>query len=247
MMSTTARWLEEQRRDAGEARPTFEAVLLGQSPWPYARRRLGLYVGLQSYAAALQIIEYLFFFSIFAPRFSGLALAAVNLGVVTQGAIAGSLEIMRQRLRSTKGQRRRHAIASVWLSTYAALGALAIAAAILFLVRAALGANLSPDDGIVAAVFLRAGLDLFSRAYHAGIFAFFRVYRPTIAALLVESTAFAATLVLSPLLGPWAFPVALVIAATSQPRGASSDGSDACECFHVATHIASERVARPFT
>lgn len=213
MKSKAAAWLSEQKHAIGAVRPNFEGILLGRSPWSYVARRLRPYAGLQTYAAALQIAEYLFFFSIFAPRFTGMALAAVNLGILTQGAIAGSLEVERRLLRSTKGRKRRSALSSTWFTGYAALSvAIGLPAVVLAIVMA-FSDTPTPSQGIIAAVLLRVALDCFGRAYHAGVFAFHRVYRPTVAALVVESTTFVATLGLARFLGPWAFPAALAASA----------------------------------
>ena len=63
----------------------------------------------------------------------------------------------------------------------------------------------------VFAIGLRLSIQFFTRAYHSGIYAIRRIYRPLPAILGVEVVGIAVTLPLVPFLGAWALPIGALI------------------------------------
>jgi hypothetical protein len=209
-----ARWLDEQRTRAGGAR-RLEDALLGDRYAAYFAYRLRFFVLRTIVAGAVHALRVLLLFGAFSRDQFLLVILAGAVAAVLSDAWWGALERMRGRIRVLQRGGSIHLVPreiASWLRlsvrlTAAGLGLTGIAAAWAVLLSPE---GLDPADAMVVAMMGGASLELTVRAYHSGVFALRRIYRPLPSLLLTDVAGLGVLLVLWPLIGQWAFAVAEV-------------------------------------
>lgn len=215
-MNELARWFESQARR--EQRAVYlEEALLGNRFWAYSFYRLRYFFARYAVASLTHAVTVVLLYRFFDRTHFVVVLVAYAVASVISSFWWGALEAMRTEVRRLYRLRVPHVIPKAigrWLSLSLQLTLLtALATALwlgLHLVRTG---TLRPAGLYVVAIGLRLSLQFFTRAYHSGIYAIRRIYRPLPAILGVEFVGIAITLVLAPFLGAWALPVGALIAA----------------------------------
>lgn len=215
-MTELARWLEGEARR--ERRAVYlEEALLGNRFWAYALYRLRYFFARYAVASLTHAVTVGLLYHFFDRTHFVVVLVAYSVASVISSFWWGALEAMRTEVRRLYRLRVPHLIPKAigrWLSLSLQLTLLtAIGTALwlaLFLVG---GGALSPAFLYVVAIGLRLSLQFFTRAYHSGIYAIRRIYRPLPAILGVELLGVTLAVALAPLLGAWALPVGALVAA----------------------------------
>lgn len=216
-MNDLDRWLERQA--AREQRIiVLEEGLLGGRMWRYAWYRLRYFFAtylVESLAHAVMVL--LLFrglewgnFLLVVVAFSGTALASSFWW--------GALESMRAQVRDLHRAAKPHRIPAViagWLTFALLLGAVALAAAVVWTIVRGADGSLGPADALVAAMLLRLALDLPTRCYHSGVYAMRRVYKPIGATLAPELIGLAVILPLWPFLEVWAIVASAIVVSVA--------------------------------
>lgn len=217
-MNELARWFERQARR--ERRAVYlEEALVGNRFWAYSFYRLRYFFVRYAVATLTHGVTVLLLYRFFDRRHFALVLVVYAVAAVVSSFWWGSLEAMRTEVRRLYRLRAPHLIPKAigrWLSLALQLSLLTACATVLWVGLDLLrGGTLGPAGLYVVAILLRLSLQFFTRAYHSGIYAIRRIYRPLPAIIGVEFAGTAVAVVLAPLLGAWALPVgALVGTAT---------------------------------
>ncbi|HLE47189.1 MAG TPA: hypothetical protein VI818_02745 [Candidatus Thermoplasmatota archaeon] len=194
---------------------TLEDALLSNRFWAYAWYRLRYFFPRFGAESALHLVRVSLLYTIFsANEFVGLLLLHTVIGLA-KSFWWGALEVMRERVRSLSrdgnGEQVPREIGR-WL------GSALQVSLIVYLGGAAwtvLAVEMRGEFGVldlyVLSIILGLSVELVTRAYHSGIFATRRIYRPLGAILAVELVSFAAVLGLWPLIGSWSFPLAGIV------------------------------------
>ena len=214
-MSELASWLERQA-EREERAVYLEEALLGNRFWAYAWYRLRYFfvryvVGSLTHAATVLLL-YRFF--------DGHAFVAVLLAYAGASVISsfwwGALEALRGDVRRLYRRRSPHLIPKTigrWLSLSLQLTVFAAACTVIALVVLVVyDGELGPADLYVFAILIGLSQQFFTRAYHSGIYAIRRIYRPLSAIVAVELVGITLALVLAPWLGAWALSVGALVA-----------------------------------
>ncbi|MGH2995457.1 MAG: hypothetical protein ACRDM9_03995, partial [Gaiellaceae bacterium] len=207
------RWL--RRQAAREQRIVLlEEGLLGGRLWRYSWYRLRWFFARYALESVTHGVTVLFLFR-------GLAWDNFVIVIVATAATAlvssfwwGALEAMRARVRDLHRSGSPHRIPRViggWLAFTGGLSAALLALMLGWIAWRAFDGSLGASDAYVAALLLRLALDLPTRAYHSGIYALRRVYKPLWASLGPELLNLAVILALWPLIGVWGLVVAAVL------------------------------------
>ena len=212
-MSELDRWFRRQA-ERDQRLVALEEALLGGRLWRYSWYRLRwfflTYLAESASHAVLVLVA-----------FEGLGWNNFLLVVVAFAASTlisqfwwGALEAMRAQVRDLHRSGRPNRIPAAvggWLAfaaiPAAGFGLAAIAWTAWHLAAGSLGAA----EALVGVMFLRLALDLPVRAYHSGIYAMRRVYKPLRATLAPEAIALVAILALSPFAGVWALVVSTLL------------------------------------
>lgn len=213
-MTELRRWFEEQARR--EQRAVFlEEVLLGNRFWPYAFYRLRFFFARYALASITHAVTVLLLYRFFDRTHFMIVLVAYAVASVITNFWWGALEAMRREVRRLYRLRRPHLMPKTigrWLSLALQLTlATALATAVWTVVDVLVEGGLKPAALYVVAIGLRLSVQFFTRAYHGGIYAIRRIYRPLPAILGVEVLGLVTTLPLLPFLGAWALPVGALI------------------------------------
>lgn len=217
-MTEFADWLDGQARR--ERRAVYlEEALLGNRFWPYAFYRLRYFFARYAVASLTHAVTVLLLYRFFDRTHFVVVLVAYAVASVVTSFWWGSLEAMRRDVRRLYRLRVPHLIPKTighWLSLSLQLTLVTALGAVLWLVlQVVQTGGLKPAGLYVFAIGLRLSLQFFARAYHSGIYAIRRIYRPLPAILGVEFVGVATTLTLAPLLGAWALPAGVLIAGPS--------------------------------
>jgi len=207
-------WFEAQARRAERA-VFLEEALLGNRFWDYAYYRLRFFFARYAVASVTHAVTVLLLYRFFDRTHFVIVLLAYAVASVVTNFWWGSLEALRTEVRSLYRRRAPHLIPKTigrWLSLALQLAAVTALATTVWLgVDAARNGGVKPADLYVFAIGLRLSVQFFSRAYHAGIYAIRRIYRPLPAILGVEVLGIVVALLLAPFLGAWALPVGALI------------------------------------
>lgn len=214
-MTELADWLDGQARR--ERRAVYlEEALLGNRFWAYAFYRLRYFFARYAVASLTHAVTVLLLYRFFDRTHFVIVLVAYAVASVVSSFWWGSLEAMRREVRRLYRLRVPHLIPKAigrWLSLSLQLTLVTALGAVLWLaLQVVQTGTLKPAGLYVFAIGLRLSLQFFTRAYHSGIYAVRRIYRPLPAILGVELVGIATTLILAPLLGAWALPVGALIA-----------------------------------
>ena len=212
-MSELDRWFRRQA-ERDQRLVALEEALLGGRLWRYSWYRLRwfflTYLAESASHAVLVLVA-----------FEGLGWNNFLLVVVAFAASTlisqfwwGALEAMRAQVRDLHRSGRPNRIPAAvggWLA-FAAIPAAGFGlAAIAWTAWHLAGGSLGAAEALVGVMFLRLALDLPVRAYHSGIYAMRRVYKPLRATLAPEAIALVAILALSPFAGVWALVVSTLL------------------------------------
>jgi hypothetical protein len=212
-------WLDAQvDRERGVVR--LEDALLGGRYARYFVFRLRFFLLRTLVAAIVHAIRVALLFASFA-RDEFLVIVLVGAAAAIAGdAWWGALERMRTRIRRlqrTGGAHLAPREIGAWLTLSVRLTGIGLGlAGIGFAWAVALSRDgLDAADAMVVAIVGGAALDLVVRTFHSGAYALRRVYRPLPSLVAVDAVSLGALLVLSPLVGLWAFPVADVLSTAT--------------------------------
>jgi hypothetical protein len=214
-MNELTRWFERQARR--ERRAVYlEEALLGRRFWRYALYRLRFFFVRYAVASATHAATVLLLYRFFDRTHFVIVLVVYALASVVTGFWWGALEALRAEVRRLYRIRAPHLIPETiggWLSLSLQLAlATAMGASAWLAVQAVRAGTLRPAELYVYAILLRLSLQFFTRAFHSGIYAIRRIYRPLPAILAVELLSVVVALLLTPLLGAWALPVGALAA-----------------------------------
>ena len=214
-MSEFADWLEGQARR--ERRAVYlEEALLGNRFWAYAFYRLRYFIVRYAVASLTHAVTVLLLYRFFDRTHFATVLVAYAVASVLSSFWWGSLEAMRTEVRRLYRLRVPHLIPKAigrWLSLSLQLTLLTALGTVLWLaLHLFRSGTLGPAGLYVVAIGLRLSLQFFTRAYHSGIYAIRRIYRPLPAILGVEFAGVVLTVALAPLLGAWALPAGALVA-----------------------------------
>ena len=210
-------WLRKVAARAARA-PLLEDALIGGRFLPYAAYRLRYFALRTLLAAALHAVKIILAFRFFSPQAFVAVLIVQSAATLVSGFWWGSLETLRERVREEYRAGRRRGVDGLigrWLSISLLLGVAVFIAAVLFLPARVLfsGRGLSAADLFLASILLRLALDFPTRAYHSGVYAVRRVYRPLLSVIAAELLSFATLLGLWPLIRLWSLPLASVVSS----------------------------------
>jgi hypothetical protein len=213
-MNELSRWLATEAKREGRA-VYLEEALLGNRFWAYAYYRLRYFFVRYAVASATHAVTVLLLYRFFDRTHFVIVLVAYAVASVVSAWWWGSLEALRTDVRRLYRLRAPHAIPKSignWLSLSLQLTLLTALGTLAWLVfELAHGESFKPAQLYVVAIGLRLSLQFFTRAYHTGIYAIRRIYRPLPAIIGVEFVGITATIVLAPLLGAWALPTGALL------------------------------------
>ena len=214
-MNELTRWLERQARR--EKRAVYlEEALLGTRFWRYALYRLRFFFVRYAVASTTHAVTVLLLYRFFDRTHFVIVLVVYAAASIVSELWWGALEALRSEVRRLYRTRAPHVIPEAigrWLSLAMQLTILTILCASAWLVAQAVRTGtLKPAELYVFAILLRLGLQFFTRAFHSGIYAIRRIYRPLPAILAVELLSVCVALALTPLLGAWALPAGALAA-----------------------------------
>ena len=187
----------------------LEDALLGGRFAAYFVYRLRFFVLRWGAASVAQLVKVLLLHRLFAGDAFVSLVAAGALASLIGSGWWGALEVLRGRVRHlyrSASPARVSAEIGRWVAASAALavGIAVVAAAALVTWRASRGEGIGPFDAALLALVARGALDLPIRAYHAGVYAVRRVYRPPAPIVALEAASVLVLLFLVPVLGAWA-------------------------------------------
>ncbi|MGB9006333.1 MAG: hypothetical protein WCB96_11475 [Candidatus Aminicenantales bacterium] len=216
-MKDLAVWFSRQAAKAGRV-VLLEDALLGGRFAAYAWHRLRYFMARYFLSSVLHLIQVILLFRFFSLRqFQSLLLVQAAAGLAS-GFWWGSLETMRARVRSLQRARQSHRIPQEIagrLNLALRLAAMVVLGlAVWLLAPLALGHKIRPflpADLYLAVILLRLALDLVGRAYHSGVYALRRVFRPLPSILVTELLSFGAVLAFWPWLRLWSIPLAFLV------------------------------------
>lgn len=213
-MSEVRAWLERER--ARQREVTLDAALLGARGARYASSRIGLVAVRACARTVLHTLELWLLsrempFEFLVPLFAMRALPGL-LGGLHWGALESLRISVRTDVHAHRHERAR-ASCEAWLSLSALVSLTTFFTTIAIVSRAE-----RPEDGpnglygafaIVTA--LSFGLELWSRTYHAGVFAVGRVYRPSWSIILPDTLELASIALLWSRLGPFSLHAGILL------------------------------------
>jgi hypothetical protein len=213
-MTELRRWFKDEARR--ERRVVFlEEALLANRFWPYALYRLRFFFARYALASVAHAVTVLLLYRFFDRTHFVIVLVAYSVASVISNFWWGALEAMRREVRRLYRLRTPHLMPKTigrWLSFAIQLAfATALATAVWAVADLLVEGMLKPAALYVVAIGLRLSVQFVTRAYHGGVYAIRRIYRPLPAILGVEILGLVTTLPLVPLLGAWALPVGALI------------------------------------
>jgi len=213
-MTELRRWFEDEARR--QQRVVFlEEALLGNRFWSYAYFRLRFFFARYALASVAHAITVLLLYKFFDRTHFMIVLVAYSVASVISNFWWGALEAMRREVRRLYRLRTPHLMPKAigrWLSLALQLAlATALATTVWAVADLLVEGLLKPAALYVVAIGLRLSVQFVTRAYHGGVYAIRRIYRPLPAILGVEVLGLVTTLPLVPFLGAWALPVGALI------------------------------------
>lgn len=213
-MRSLNRWFGWQQARAQRAVYLEDALLGGRSA-AYAYYRLRFFLGRVIVAAGLHVVEFAILSFIFSDRALVSALLVRTAGGLLHAWWWGALEVMRSEVRSLYRERKKRLIAQrvpPWfrLSLFCSTSVLVLTVGWIVLDVRRPSGEFDVFHMYVFATGFRLSLGILARTYHSVVYAVRRIYRPFLAIVGVQLTAFAGTVLVWPLLGPWSFPVMLI-------------------------------------
>ena len=206
-------WLQ-QRAAKDQGIPLIEDALFSGAFGKYAFFRLRLFLLRTLVSTAAHTVRLTLLWAAFSRNeFVQLLLFEAAIGLV--GSFWwGALETMRDRIRRLHRQGRTHLVRPFierWLALAVVIAAAIMAGGIVWIVLRP--APFTPADLYGAALFVRLALQVVTRTYHSGLYALRRIYRPAWSIVAVELVMLGAVVAAWPVVGAWALPLGLMLAA----------------------------------
>jgi hypothetical protein len=212
-VSDLSTWLERQARRE-EKIVYLEEALLGNRFWRYSVFRLRFFFARYALASAVHAVNVVLLYRFFPETSFVLVLVAYAAAGLVSNFWWGALEAMRGEVRRLYRSQAPHLIPRAvgrWLSLSLQLTLVALVCTLAWL-GAQLGTGTFGAQHLyLLAILLGLSLQFFTRAYHSGIYAIRRIYRPLPAILGVELAGVAVALASVPLLGAWALPLGALV------------------------------------
>jgi hypothetical protein len=208
-----ARWLRGQA--AGEdSAVRLEDALLGDRFLAYFWFRLRFFLARTAFAAMVHALRVALLFAAF-PRDQFAAIVVVGACAAIVGDFWwGALERMRARIRHLQRDGALHRVPgeiSSWLRLANRLTTVGLASACAVAACGLVAPVVAPALVYAAAIIAGAALGATVRTYHSGAYALRRIYRPFTSLIAADTAGVAALLVLWPVAGVWAFPLAEIV------------------------------------
>lgn len=218
-MKKVEAWLRKEAERAARA-PLLEDALIGGRFFPYAAYRLRYFALRTLLGAFLHALKVYFAYRFFSAGSFVAVLAVQAAASLAAGFWWGGLEALRARVREDFSARRKTELEELiggWISFSLKAGSAILVGALAFLSARFFspGGGLSAADLFLAAILFRSALDLPSRAYHSGVYALRRVYRPGLTIVLAELLSFSTLLASWPFLDVWSLPLASAVSSVS--------------------------------
>ena len=196
----------------------LEDMLLGNRFVAYFAYRLRFFFAKYAFASGLALIKVLVLHQVLGVR--GFLNMIVVIAVVSLISAAwwGALEVLRTRVRRLYRTESRRVVSreiANWVTFGIAVAAIVAVTTLVVLTVMALASagGIGPVAAAAAAMIVRGAFDLPIRAYHAGVYAVRRVYRPLTSMLFLEAMSLVALLALVPVFGPYAVAAAELLLA----------------------------------
>src|SRR5262249_39160306 len=158
--------------------------------WPYAFYRLRFFFARYAIESLVHVVTVLLLYRFFDRMHFVAVLVAYAVAGVISSFWWGALEALRGEVRRLYRLRAPHLIPRTigrWVSLSMQLALVTTLALVFWLgLHLARGGPLNPATLYVAAIGLRLALQFVLRAYHSGVYAIRRIYRPLPAILAVE-------------------------------------------------------------
>lgn len=208
--TATQRWFAQQA--AREARiVVLEEALLGGRTVRYAAYRLRWFFATYLVESAAHAVLAVTLFTALPAEDVVLVVAAHAATLLVSHLWWGALEALRAQVRDLHRGARPHRIAAViagWLTASLLLAAGVAVAGVAVL--ALLGGS-AVAGALVGTFLLRLVLDVPTRAFHSGVYAMRRVYKPLSATMAPHLAGLGLTLALVPAIGPWGLVVSSLV------------------------------------
>lgn len=213
-MSQLARWLAREARRQGR-RTDPAAALLSGTGVAYARQRLAPVWLRSALRLVLHACEIYLLCSALPADYLAPLLGYRAVAQLANTAHWGALEPLRRHVRELQRLHQARALSQAvarWMRIGVALGALP---ALWFGARLVSGAfdrhtGASLFDAYAFACFARAAAEVYTRTYHAGIYALRRVYRPLFSLIASDLLELLMIVTLFDALGPWCIALAIL-------------------------------------
>ena len=215
-MNDARAWLEVAARR--RAAPSLDVALLTERGASYVRSRVTV-IGLRALLrVAVHAAELIFLGGVFPLEFLLPLFTMRALPGLLGGVHWGALEALRARVRRELGRGDRAAAAAI-TEAYLVLAS-ALSAGVLALVTALIATQDDPVEGALGlyglfaiASALALAIDLYTRTFHAGVFALGRVYRPGWSLLLPDLLELGLIVGAWEWIGPWGLHLAVLLGA----------------------------------
>lgn len=203
------------RRAAKDQRiPLIEDVLLSGTFGQYAFYRLRLFLLRSLVSTVAHTARLTLLWAAFSRgEFVQLLLFEAGVGLASS-FWWGALESMRDRIRRLHRHGRTHLVRPLierWLALAIVVGAVIMTGGVVWLMTRP--APFAPADLYGLALFVRLALQIVTRTYHSGLYALRRIYRPAWSIVAVEIVMLGAVAAAWPMVGAWALPLGLIVAA----------------------------------
>ena len=204
-------WVDRQVERESRV-PRLESALLTNRFGRYFLHRLRFFLLRAVGGSLIRALKVVLIFSLF-PREQFLVIIVAQVGAtITADLWWGALEQMRSRIRFLQRSGSGHLVpreVGRWLRLALRLTALGLGVAVVWVVvRASAAGGLSVADAVVAAMVASAAIEVTVRAYHSGVYALRRVYRPLPSLLAADVASLVLLVGLWPFVALGAFPMA---------------------------------------
>jgi len=214
-MNSLEHWFRNQlERD--KSLVSLEDALLSGRFAQYFVYRLRLFSSRLLVTGLLHVIEFLILrFTLTHEVFVAALMFRLACGIIA-GWWWGGLEIMRNEVRALRDDQATYRIPvalAPWMSASLVYGActLILVFGWVILDASSVGWEFNVFHLYVFAVGFRLSVSFVVRAFHSGVYAIRRIYRPFVSTIAADVFAFVGTLVLWPLLREWALPTMLIL------------------------------------
>lgn len=210
------RWIDREFEKERNT-PTLEGALLANNLAPYVWYRLRFFTLRIGAGAVIHALEFIYLYSsIRNQSVSTILLFATVIHLLSQcwwGALEGLRSDVRRALEEGRTHRV-HEVINPWTKVSLLLSFILLLLG--FTVSLIIGNHYSfsmvcPEQIVMMIYLIRAAVSLPITAYHSGIYAVRRVYRPLAIVFAVDFLGIGLGILLRPLLGAWAAPLSLLL------------------------------------